>query len=66
MWTGNGAGCGYIHMRMHANKAADVRGYSHGGMPTEHRCLHANALNTLVDRASVHVLATVSAHMHAC
>jgi hypothetical protein len=34
MWTEKIAGCGYIHMRMHANKAADVFGCTHGGMPT--------------------------------
>ena len=53
-------------MRMHANRAADVCGYTHGGMPTKHMCLLANALNNVVDPASVHMLATVSAHMHGC
>ena len=53
-------------MQMHMHKAADKCGYTHEGMPTKHMCLHADALNNAVDPASVHMLPTVSAHMHAC
>ena len=52
-------------MRMHTNRNADVCGHTRWHAPTKHMCLHANALTNVLDPDSVHMLATVSAHMHA-
>ena len=51
-------GCIRIDIRMYAD--------THDGMPTTHMCLHANVLNNVVDPANNHVIANVSAHIHAC